>query len=278
MTRQEVYDYIVAQLVVPVNQVSKILNSFSKILDFIGDSTINNTIIPDWTNALTFNADGSGAGKFCLHPDNNGKKRIFQSKVNGNINHQPPVDPNITEDAYWIEISQSTGSAIKEWASGLYGAGLILVYHNHSAGTSGIYKLVNPTRPYASANIETEINAGDWEQVVPLECIVLDTTTAPIVINGHNHKQLSYKGSAPINANKTWQFSNFSKLRFIPFIRVNIGTANVEQTFPNTVKSDTNQADWTAATFKWKPANPGDYELSFTNDGAAQVLKIYGPL
>jgi hypothetical protein len=162
MTRQEVYDYIVAQLAVPVTLVEKFLNSFSKVLDFITESTVT-AIIPDWLSTLTFNTDGTGDGKYCLHPDTNGKKRIFETKTNANINNVPPTDPAITENTYWKEISQSAGSSIKEWAPGLYGEGYIIVGLNHSVHGRGLALLLDPVRPFNSTNIETEMAAGKWE-------------------------------------------------------------------------------------------------------------------
>lgn len=168
MTRQEAYDYIVDQLAVPVNSIVKFLNAFSKVLDFITESTVS-AIIPDWTAALTFNTDGTGDGRFCTHEDTDGKKRIFETKTDANINNEPPTNPLVTENTNWKEISQSSGSSIKEWAVGVYGSGLVIVYHNHSVNGGGLYKLLNPSRPFASSNIETEITAGDWEKIITNE-------------------------------------------------------------------------------------------------------------
>lgn len=166
MTAQEVKDYITAQLQVPVNEIDNVINSLFKLVDFVGESTVED-IIPDWLAALTFNTDGSGDGKYCKYPDDNGKKRIFETKTSGNTGsgHAPPTDPGITENTYWREISQSGGSAIKEWTSGLYGSGLILVYHEHSNAAIGkqIFMLTEPGRPFNSTNIETEWAAGKWE-------------------------------------------------------------------------------------------------------------------
>lgn len=180
MTRQEVYDYIVAQLAVPVNSITKVLNSFSKVLDFVSESTVDE-VIPDWTNALTFQTDGSDAGEYTVYPDDNGKKRIFQTKVDDNINHEPPTDPDVTEDTFWLEISQSAGSAIKEWTAGIYGTGLIIVYHDHSEDGPGLYKLVDPVRPYESTDIEAEITAGDWEQIAVNKAYVDAAVVASVI-------------------------------------------------------------------------------------------------
>jgi hypothetical protein len=161
MTLSELKDYILDQLVAPVNQVQKVINVFNAVVDYFTGNTVS-TIIPDWTNALTFQTDGTDAGKFCIYPDTNGKKRIFETKVDDNINNAPPSGPTVTENAYWIEISQAGSSAIVEWEAKLYGAGLVIVFHNHSVDGPGFYLLTEATRPFSSANIETEITAGKW--------------------------------------------------------------------------------------------------------------------
>lgn len=122
-------------------------------------------IIPDWTAALQFETDGSNAGKYCKYPDTTGKKRLFETKVAANINHAPPTNPSITEDAFWIEVSASSSSAIQEWSAGVYGPGLVIVAHNHSVDGRGLYWLIEPVRPYNSTDIEAEITAGDWELI-----------------------------------------------------------------------------------------------------------------
>lgn len=115
-------------------------------------------IIPDWTNALTFQTDGSDAGKYCKY---NGK--LYETKVDNNINNAPPSSG--TENTYWIEVSASQSAAIPEWAAGIYGPGLVIVFHNHSTAGRGLYVLIEPSRPFASSNIETEITAEQWERL-----------------------------------------------------------------------------------------------------------------
>lgn len=123
------------------------------------------SIIPEWTAVLTFQTDGTDAGKYCKYDDTNGKKRIFETKTDDNINHLPPTDPGITENTYWIEVSASASSSIKEWAAGVYGSELVIVYHNHSVDGPGLYLLTEATRPFASTNIETETSAQKWERL-----------------------------------------------------------------------------------------------------------------
>jgi hypothetical protein len=160
MTPEQLKAYIATQLAVPVNQVQKLIDALYAMVDFT--ATQNTDTIPDWTALLTFNTDGSGAGKYCKYADTNGNKRIFETKTDGNINNPPPTDPLVSENANWEEISASAGSAIQEWAPGLYGTGLVIVYHNHSTDGRGLYILLDPVRPFTSSNIETEIAAGKW--------------------------------------------------------------------------------------------------------------------
>jgi photosystem II stability/assembly factor-like uncharacterized protein len=162
MTKQEVKDAIALLLTVPVTLVSKLIDSYNLVLDFFTGSAIDNTIIPDWTALLTFQTDGTGAGKLCLHPDSSGRKRIWETREDNNINHEPPTDPEIIVNTYWQEASPASGSAIKEWEAGVYGNGLIIVFHNHSTLGPGLARLSEPTRPFQSVDIENEITTGKW--------------------------------------------------------------------------------------------------------------------
>lgn len=123
-------------------------------------------IFPDWDSGLTFQTDGSDDGKYCKHPDSNGKKRIWETKTDDNTGNEPPTDPLITSDPDWQEISQSAKSGIVEWSAGLFGEGFVVVAWNHSTDGNNFYKLEEPERPFASTNIETEIAAGKWSKFI----------------------------------------------------------------------------------------------------------------
>ena len=135
MTKQEVIDYITLKLATPITLAQNVIDSFLKLLDFSSQSAVDD-VIPDWTALLTFELDGSGAGKYCLHPDTDGKKRIFETKIAGNLNNPPPTDTAVTENASWVEISQSAGSGISEWAAGVYGSAPWKMATSSSAGSS----------------------------------------------------------------------------------------------------------------------------------------------
>ncbi len=162
MTSLELKNFIRATLVA-TRTIAQEISAFDEVIDFITSSLT--TGIPAWTNALTFNTDGTGAGSFCTYPDTNGALRFWKTKTSANINNAPPTNPATTENTYWIEVSPSAGSAIQEWAAGVYGSGLVIVYHDHSTYGRGLYLLAAATRPFNSTNIETEITAGDWVRI-----------------------------------------------------------------------------------------------------------------
>lgn len=128
-----------------------------EIVDFITQALTDT--IPEWTALLTFQTDGTDAGKFCTWPDDDGKVRFWKTLVDDNINNEPPTNPGTTEDAFWIEVSPSDGSAIKEWAPGIYGSGLVIVFYNDD-----LYKLIEATRPFESVSIEDEI-PDSWKKL-----------------------------------------------------------------------------------------------------------------
>jgi hypothetical protein len=166
MTLQDLKNLVNSKLTrVGANRVeaTEVLDAVLEVINFFATQIA--AIIPAWTNAQTFQTDGTDAGKYCTYADSNGKQRLFETKVDDNINNAPPIDPNITENAYWKEVSASPGAAIPEWAAGIYGPGLVIVFHNHSVDGRGLYVLLNPTRPFASTDIEDEITAEDWERV-----------------------------------------------------------------------------------------------------------------
>lgn len=241
-----------------------------EIVDFISES-VENSNIPVWAAGLTFQTDGTDDGSFCTYPDANGKLRFWKTKTDDNIGNAPPADPEVDENADWIEVSPSSSSSIKEWEVGLYGSGLIIVYHNHSVDGRGLYILLNPVRPYDSANIETEISAGDWARITGgVQLRTVDTTGA-INLNLENQPDMMFKGSDIIGADADLTFSNYGFARKFTFRFSTSGDFNL--TFQTgTVKMA--DARWTPGTKKWRSYEAGDFEGVASYDGNEWVVKI----
>jgi hypothetical protein len=167
MTAQELKDSIAALLVAPVNEVIKIINSFNQVIDFVSTEVASS--MPLWEAGLTFQTDGSDDGQYCKHPDSGGNLRLFETKTDDNTGNAPPTDPGTSENTWWIEVSPSASAPIPEWSAGVYGPGLVIVYHNHSVDGKGLYVLTEPVRPFSSVNIEAE--PTKWECITQVSTI-----------------------------------------------------------------------------------------------------------
>jgi WD40 repeat protein len=276
MTALEVKNYVRATLVAARTIAQEIL-VFDELVDFITSSIT--TGIPAWTAALTFNLDGSGAGSFSTLPDTDGNLRFWKTKTSANINNSPPTNPATTENTYWIEVSPSSGSAIKEWAAGVYGTGLVIVFYNNE-----LYKLEEATRPYNSTNIATEIGAGDWVKISVSTAGVYiaansDTTAAPIILDSALYTDILFNGSGTISTNKTLQFNNDGNGRRKKLLFTISGTPVL--TLPSSCKMQPWQSGWDdgAKTIDFAALGAGDYELEFTwkTIGTYFQTKLSGP-
>lgn len=248
---------LIRETLVAQRTIAQEIIAFDAVIDFITSSLTNS--IPAWTNTLTFNTDGSGDGEFCLYPDTNGALRYWKTKTDGNINNAPPTNPATTENTNWIEVSPSAGSALKEWAAGLYGTGLIIVVHNND-----LYKLANATRPYLSANINTEILDGDWLKIGegPLQ-LTADATAAPIILDSLKQRDVLVVASEAITAGKTLQFDNDDNLLRKKFLFIITGTPVLE--LPADCKMPGWQSGWTDADkeLDFAAIGEGDFQLDF---------------
>lgn len=181
MTYNEAKTIIVQNLTrVGSNRISgqEVREAVLLVLDFAAAIDTKDAI-PDWSAELTFQTDGTDAGKYCKHRDTSGQLRFFETKTDDNTNNEPPTDPDETQNTSWEEISASAGSAIKEWSPGLFGDGLQIVYHTHSTLGRLFLILVEPTRPFNSTDIEAEITAGKWETVgTPLSAVLVQGNDA----------------------------------------------------------------------------------------------------
>jgi hypothetical protein len=260
MTALQVKNYVRATLLAQRTIAQEIL-VFDELVDFITSSIT--TGIPAWNAALTFNNDGTGTGAFATYPDTNGALRFWKSKTDGNINHTPPTNPAITEDTYWIEVSPSAGSAIKEWAAGIYGSGLVIVYFSNE-----LYKLENATRPFESVNINTEITGGDWIKIGQTNAGIFetdaDTTVDPIVLDCDSFSDILFNGTDAIAASAAIQLANDTNARRMKFCFTITGAPVLE--LPADCKMPGFQSGWTDADkeLDFGAIGAGDFALEFT--------------
>lgn len=216
-------------------------------------------IIPEWTIDQTFQTDGSDDGLFCRYNDTNGKSRLFKTKVDDNTGNAPPTNPAITENAYWEEISASAGAAIPEWAPGVYGPGLVIVFHNHSTQGRGLYILLEPARPFESADIETEMDAGAWERIGDMNQFEVSTAGANITQDFKNKQKVNFYNVVVFNAHKTILYSNAGVAHEgVLFLHL---TTDNELTFPAGTKM-AGQGIWTPGTLKWQCPLTGIYKFT----------------
>ncbi len=162
MTAAELKNFVRSTLVAQ-RSIAQEYSVFDEVIDFVTQALT--TGIPDWTNVQEFNTDGTGAGKFSIQLDTDGNIRFWKTKIDDNIGNQPPTNPEIDEDANWIEVSPGDGSAIKEWTPGIYGDGLVIVFYDVTGTDPSLYKLTEPTRPFESTNFETELAANKWKKM-----------------------------------------------------------------------------------------------------------------
>lgn len=148
-TYQEVYDLI--NNLLPDNTTQLISEQdLRTVTHAINDRTQQagfDTLDIEWAADTTYSADD-----LVTYLD-----RIWKSKQDNNTGNQPPEDPLVTSDSWWEEQSRADSSTIREWAAGVYGSGLIIVFYSDK-----LYKLNVGDRPYLSTDIVAEIAAGDW--------------------------------------------------------------------------------------------------------------------
>lgn len=164
MTGEELKTYFRTKLVAQ-RSIAQEFDVLDTLVDFISQSVTSG--IPAWDDELEFNEDGTDDGAFCTYPGDTGTLRFWKSKINGNINNAPPTSSIIIEDDNWEEVSPATGSAIKEWAPGVFGEGLIIVFYDTTGTDPALYKLTEATRPYHSTNFTTEYTDGTWQRITP---------------------------------------------------------------------------------------------------------------
>jgi hypothetical protein len=198
-----------------------------KLLEFLEQNATPNPTEIEWTDALTFKLDGSGDGKFCIQPDTDDKVRYWQTKIDDNINNQPPTDPLVDEDANWIEIPAGVYTTWYSSTANTKNSGFIIystaIASKHiDIGTSRrlfiklrakiqdvekriIPKLVSPEQyaelvDHLKANTLTDQNKALIELVEPIVC------------KRALYMQLPFL-SISVAADGLWLYSDFNQLR-----------------------------------------------------------------
>lgn len=271
MNAVELKNFIRATLVTR-RTVTQEYTVFDALIDFITQAVTEG--IPSWTALLTFNTDGTAAGAFTTYEDIAGNLRFWKTKADGNVGHAPPTAIDVHEDAWWLEVSPSDGSSIKEWTPGIYQSGLQIVYFDVTgAGKApALFLLANSTRPFTSSDFLTELGDGDWISLGSYDYEIVNTGAAPINVNCDNQARCAFKGSVAIGAAKTWNFTNAAFLREA-IIRFELSTADI-QTFNGVLCND---GAWNSATHQWTPPVAGKYKAIATSDGVDIYLEIFGP-
>lgn len=115
-------------------------------------AAINLALIAEWDNTKPYVLDE-------LSTFGN---RIWKSKDNGNLNNEPPSDPEVTENTWWIEQSKGEAFRAPDYAPGVF-------TQRHSVVVSGglLHRLIVPEieLPYTSTDLAAELLAGDWEVI-----------------------------------------------------------------------------------------------------------------
>ena len=236
---------------------------------FAGNST---DLFIDWNPTTTFNLT---TNKYCKWPDTNGRIRIWESRVAGNLNNEPPTNPLTTINTYWVEISPSASSALPEWAAGVYGTGLQIVFYSHSTDGDGLYKLLEPTRPFTSSNIEAEILTGKWAkfQGQSIGRYTVSTAGSTITLDWLNKQEAVFVGSANIGGNKTIAQANASLSQTGTLI-LNVGSGGPYNIiFPNTFLFESLLAAWDDAT-KTLQLYPGKHRIKFDWEGTNYIAEL----
>lgn len=275
MTGIELKNYFREQLQ-RTRSISQEFNVLDAIVDFIQQALTDG--IPDWTDALTFNTDGTSAGKYALWPDVDGNLRFWETKTDGNINHEPPTDSLVTENTYWQEVSPSSGSSIKEWAPGIFGNGLVIVYYDINGDGTGmdLFKLTEATRPFNSTNFLTELAAGSWQKLGGPVSSQFSAAAAPLVLDLKHNKEAIFVASAAIGVAKTWTLANKTLGQKIIML-FNISAVADQDFSTDDFKMEKISGDWNSATSKWTPPDTGDYEAVARWNGTNWLMKINGP-
>lgn len=170
----------------------------------------------------------------------------------------------------------------KSFSGGFYKPGLYTdpqpwVFYTNPEGVTGIYILTDPTRPFISTNIQTELDQGKWVAMIgsgQVQIDIIPTSNQEIILDMKHSAQRWFKGQDNIDGPRIWNMINDDRAVEAKFMFTMAGL------FPQTLPDDFRMADvkFDPVTKIWQPSNIGDYEASINYDGVSNFnVKIAGP-
>ena len=103
--------------------------------------------------------------------------RLFANKIADNQNNQPPLEG---ENSFWRETSESDSTSTPLYSSGIFREARSEVYVQESSGLVK-YVLTVTNLPFISTNFQSELAAGQWEQVSTIKLDFTRTATTVTV-------------------------------------------------------------------------------------------------
>lgn len=193
--------------------------------------------------------------------------KLYQSLVNVNTS-----TPGVVGNDLWELVVKAYSGGF--WKAGVYTDVQPWVFSNHT-GTTLIYELIDPARPFVSVNIETETSAGKWRSLSGKIVIdEVDTTQSEIVFDMKFDAQRWFRGSDNINSPKLWVDINAEDAIKATFIFTLSGLHT--QTMPENYRLTSLQ--FNKLTSEWVPEFIGTYKFTKDFDGLGLCyVTIEGP-
>lgn len=194
---------------------------------------------------------------------------IWQSEVDENENFIPGSD-----DSKWVLLTK--GQLWIRWAAGTFIETDVFVIRLID-GEDHIVQLTNVTRPYVSADFDTEYTAGDWVSVSQnvIEKVATDGA-GTIQLDMNYLKERNFNLVGVVTEAKTWSILKGTKLKKLT-VTFEIDGGLDAHIFPATFKLWTLAGLYNAGTFTWTPTDSGKYELEIMYNGTIHSAKLFGP-
>lgn len=260
---------------ISADELDDILNTLSNVIENSDTDSLN----LEWAIGTTY--DTPDTAKISGNPSySESGDRLWKSKIDNNTGNEPPVDPEVTEDSYWIEQSKSAASPIQEWQAGPYGAGLIIVFHNDY-----LVKLNVVNRPFESTDIDAEIEDGDWkiigekliEELFDVQDVALNTGV--ILLDFKKFRQRIFDTSTAHSANFSLEKDNEDNM-VLGSYSFETNTTNVIITLEDGNDGTTEDvmptdlSSWNDADKELTIAEAGIYELVYRKRGSKYLVTL----